>query len=98
MYTCCTQLGHSRTVLRLCKSSDKRVRRAAGRLLSRLAGVESWRQSICLEDGAGGAADGGGLAGLISMCKVDDLSMQLVAAQVRIAACTAQSVPSREWR
>jgi hypothetical protein len=87
------QLGHSRTVLRLCKSSDKRVRRAAARLLSRLAGVESWRQSICLEDSTGGAADGGGLAGLLSMCKVDDLSMQLVASQVRFAAGTPVPCP-----
>jgi hypothetical protein len=66
--------GHERTVVLLCRSADKKVRRGAARLLGRLSTLVVWKESI--------ATDGEVLPLLLSMCKMDDSTIQVTAAQI----------------
>lgn len=68
------ETGHDRTVVLLCKSADKKVRRGAVRLLGRLSTLIMWKEDI--------VSDTELLPLLLSMCKMDDLTVQVAAAQI----------------
>jgi hypothetical protein len=68
------ETGHERTVVLLCKSSDKKVRRGAVRLLGRLSTLVMWKEGI--------VSDTDVLPLLLSMCKVNDPTVQVTAAQI----------------
>ena len=68
------ETGHDRTVVLLCKSADKKVRRGAVRLLGRLSTLIMWKEDI--------VSDTELLPLLLSMCKLDDLTVQVTAANI----------------
>lgn len=68
------ETGHDRTVVLLCRSADRKVRRGATRLLGRLSTLVMWKKGI--------ATDSDVLPLLLSMCKVDDSTVQVTAAQI----------------
>ena len=66
--------GHDHTVVLLCKSADKKVRRGAVRLLGRISTLAMWKEGL--------GSDSDVLPLLLSMCKVDDTTVQVTAAQI----------------
>eukprot|EP01043_Picozoa_sp_COSAG02_P022319 COSAG02_NODE_1157_length_14186_cov_11.986299_12_plen_628_part_00 len=77
--------GHDRTVVLMCKSVDKKIRRGAIRLLGRLSTLVIWKEGL--------GSDSEVLPLLLSMCKVDDTTVQVTAAQ--ILAQVAELPPTR---
>ena len=66
--------GHERTVVLLCKSQERKVRRGAARLLGRLSTLVAWKRSV--------GSDPDLLPLLLSMCKIDDTTIQVAACQI----------------
>lgn len=90
------ETGHDRTIVLLCKSTDKKVRRGAAKLLGRLSTLVMWKEGV--------VSDPEVLPLLLSMCKVDDSTVQVTAAHslaeiaelptTRVEMVTAGIVPA----